>query len=63
MLGTKLISNEWNIWTAFIYIDNQASIAATQLIKPSPGHYIFDALHESITSLQKKHLSIKVIIK
>ena len=63
VLRTKLISNEWNIRSAFIYIDNRASIAATQLTKPSPGHYIFDALHESITSLQKKHLGIKVIIK
>ena len=63
MLGTKLISNEWNIWSAFIYIDNWASITATQLTKPSPGHYIFDVIHENITSLQKKHPGIKVTIK
>jgi len=31
VLGTKLVSNEWSIWLAIFYIDNQASITATQL--------------------------------
>jgi len=63
VLGTKLISNEWNIWLAFIYIDNRASITATQLTKPSPGHYIFNKLHKSVNTLWKKHLGIKIKIK
>ena len=63
MLGTKLISNEWNIRSAYIYIDNRASITATQLTKPSPGHYIFDAIHANVASLRKKHPGIKVTIK
>jgi hypothetical protein len=63
MLGTKLISNKWNIRSAFIYINNRASIAATQLTKPSPGHYIFDKLHKNVIALQKKHLGMKIKIK
>ena len=63
VLGIKLISNEWNIWSAFIYIDNRASITATQLTKPSPGHYIFDELHNSVIALWKKHIGIKIKIK
>ena len=51
LLGTKLIHNEWGIRSAYIYIDNCAAITATTLMKPCPGHYIFDALHNSITAL------------
>jgi hypothetical protein len=54
-LGTKLISNEWGIWLAILYIDNQASILATQLTKPTAGHYIFDTFHEEIETLKKRH--------
>ena len=63
VLGTKLISKEWNIQSANIYIDNCASITATQLTKPNPGHYIFDALHESIAAVRKRHCGIKIIVK
>ena len=63
VLGARLISNEWNIRSANIYIDNRASITATQLTKPNPGHYIFDALHKSIAAIQKKHLGIKITVK
>jgi len=55
LLGTKLISNKWGIQSANIYIDNQAFITATTLIKPSAGYYIFNAFHNSIMALQKKH--------
>jgi hypothetical protein len=51
VLGTKLISNEWGIWSAIIYTDNQAAITATQLTKPNPGHHIFDTLHDNIEAL------------
>jgi ribonuclease HI len=50
----------WGIRPAIIYIDNQASITATQLTKPSSGYYIFDALHENIETLRKKHLGIQI---
>ena len=63
VLGARLISNEWNIWLANFYIDNRASITATQLTKPNPGHYIFDALHKSITSIWRKHTGIKITVK
>ena len=33
------------------------------LTKPSAGHYIFNAIHKSITSLWKKHAGIKIKIK
>lgn len=48
ILGVKLISKEWGIWSATIYTDNQATIMATQLTKPNAGHHIFDALHDNI---------------
>jgi ribonuclease HI len=63
LLGIKLIANEWNIRSAFIYIDNRAAIAATQLTKPNPGHYIFDTIHKNIGLLRKKHAGIKITIK
>jgi ribonuclease HI len=63
LLGVKLISNEWGIWLVNIYIDNQASIAAMSLTKPNPGHYIFDAIQDSIMALQKKHSGIKIKVK
>jgi ribonuclease HI len=63
VLGTKLISKEWNIRSANIYIDNCASITATQLTKPNPGHYIFDALHKSIAVVRKRHRGIKITVK
>jgi ribonuclease HI len=55
LLGTKLIFNEWGICSASLYIDNRASILAMQLTKPTAGHYIFDAFHEAIETMQKKH--------
>lgn len=63
VLGTCLIKKEWGIWPAYIYIDNQASITAMTLTKPNPGHYIFDAFHNTITALQKVHSSIKIKVK
>ena len=63
ILGTKLISKEWGIWSAIIYTDNQAAITAIQLTKPNPGHYIFDALHDNIKALQKKHIGICLTIQ
>ena len=51
ILDTKLISKEWGIRLAIIYTDNQATITATQLTKPNPGHHIFDALHDNIGAL------------
>ena len=33
VLGTKLISKEWGVWSAIIYIDNQASIMATSVLR------------------------------
>ena len=63
VLGTKLISNKWGVWSAIFYIDNQASITATQLTNPTSGHHIFDAFHECIEALKKKHSRICLQIK
>ena len=60
-MGAKLISNEWGIQSAILYIDNQASILAMQLMKPTTGHHIFNAFHENIESL-KRH-SIHIIVQ
>jgi hypothetical protein len=63
LLGIKMIRNEWGIWLANIYIDNQAFIAAVSLTKPNSGHYIFDAIQDDITALQDKHRGIKIKVK
>ena len=63
LLGIRMISNEWGIRSANIYIDNQASITAISLTKPNPGHYIFDAVQDGITALRKKHSGIKIKVK
>lgn len=60
VLGTCLIKKQWGIWSAYIYIDNQASIAAMTLTKPKPGHYIFDTFHNSIAALQGEHSGIRI---
>jgi hypothetical protein len=60
VLGIKLISKEWGVQSAILCIDNQAIIKATQLTKPSAGHYIIDILHESINVLKKKHPGIQL---
>lgn len=56
LLGTRLINKEWGVQSAHIYIDNQATIAATTLTKPNAGHYIYDALHDAIATLRKNHI-------
>jgi len=63
VLGTKLVSNEWGVWSAIFYIDNQASITAMQLINPTSGHHIFDIFNEYIVVLKKKHSGIWLKIK
>jgi ribonuclease HI len=63
ILGTKLTSKEWGIWSAIIYTDNQAASMATQLMKPNPGHYIFDTLHNNIEVPRNKHISIHITIQ
>ena len=63
ILGTTLIQKEWGIRSTIIYIDSQAAINATQLMKPTTGHYIFNALHEHVTMLQKKHRGLRIKIR
>jgi ribonuclease HI len=43
-----------------MYIDNQASIMATQSIKPTPGHYLLDILHDKASRSKKKHRNIQI---
>jgi ribonuclease HI len=63
VLGAKLVAEQWGIRSATFCIDNQATIKATQLTKPNPGHYIIDALHENFKALKKKHPSINITIR
>jgi hypothetical protein len=46
-----------------MYIDNQASIMATQSINPTPGHYLLDILHEKVTRSKKKHRNIEIVAR
>ena len=46
---------------ASMYIDNQASIMATQLIHPAPGHHLLDILHDKVARMKKKHRNIKIM--
>jgi ribonuclease HI len=63
VLGTKLVSKEWGVRSAIFYIDNQASITATQLINPTSGHHIFDTFNKEIEAFKKKHSGIRLEIK
>jgi ribonuclease HI len=62
LLGVKLISREWGVQSITLCIDNQAVIKATQLTKPSAGHYILDTLHRNIEML-KIHPGIQIWIR
>jgi hypothetical protein len=63
VLGARLISQEWGVWSATFCIDSQAIIKATQLTKPSPRHYIIDAFHRTLDMLRKKHPGIWITIR
>jgi len=63
VMGVKLILKEWNVRTATICIDSQATIKATRLIKPVSGHYIIDVLHWEIQALQKRQRGIQITIR
>jgi hypothetical protein len=45
---------------ASMYIDNQASIMATQSISPAPGHHLLDILHDKVACTRKKHRNIRI---
>jgi hypothetical protein len=45
-----------------MYIDNQASIKATQSIKPAPGHYLVDILHDKVSQSKKKFRNLDITI-
>ena len=45
-----------------MYVNNQASIISTQSIKPTPGHYLLDILHNKVTRSKKKFCSINITI-
>ena len=45
---------------ASMYINNQASIMATQLIHPAPGHHLLDILHDKVARTKKKHHNIRI---
>jgi ribonuclease HI len=46
-----------------MYVDNQASIISTQSIKPTPGHYLLDILHNKVARSKKKFRSIDITIR
>jgi len=46
-----------------MYIDNQPSIQSTQSIKPAPGHYLVDILHNKVSRSRKKFRNIAITIR
>jgi hypothetical protein len=54
ILAIKLMSREWAIRSATLCVDNQATIRATQLTKPHPGHHLTDIFHRDLKALKKK---------
>ena len=58
ILGIKLMTKEWGIRSATLCVDNQATIRATQLMKPHPGHYLTNIFHKDLKALKEKHNSI-----
>ena len=46
----------------FMYVDNQASILATQMKARNPGHYLLDILHTKLTRNKRKFHNLGVTI-
>jgi ribonuclease HI len=46
-----------------MYIDNQASIKSTRSIKPAPGHYLVDILHDKVSRSKKKFRNLDITIR
>ena len=46
-----------------MYIDNQASIKSTRSIKPAPGHYLVDILHNKVSQSKKKFCNLEITIR
>ena len=63
LLTTKLIMNKTNANSAIIYTDNRAAITTSTLTKPSPGHYIFNAFHNAISTIKKKNPHMFIQLK
>lgn len=57
------MTKEWAIQSATLCVDNQATIRATQVTKPHPGHYLTDIFHRDLKALKKKHNSIWVVVR
>lgn len=65
-MALKLIAQQADICyvtEATICIDNQATIKATTLIWPAPGHYILDSFHYHLVELLNKHPQIHITIR
>jgi hypothetical protein len=46
-----------------MYVDNQASILSTRSIKPTPGHYLLDALHNKVSHTKEKFRNIDITVR
>jgi ribonuclease HI len=63
ILAIKLMTKEWAIRSATICVDNQATIRATQLTTPHPGHYLTDIFHRDLKALKRKHNGIHITVR
>lgn len=59
-LVMKTLYKRPKVTRATVYIDNSASIQATQLRRPAPSHYLVDEVHRGMTEVMKKHRGAKV---
>lgn len=63
ILGQQLVYNELSVGSESMYVDNQASILATQSIKPTPGHYLVDIFHAHSRHTKKKHTNARITVR
>ena len=52
LLATKLIMNKTTVNSVTIYTNNRATITASILTKPLPGHYILNAFYDAISTIK-----------
>ncbi|GBE84774.1 RNA-directed DNA polymerase from mobile element jockey [Sparassis crispa] len=55
VLAIHLLKREISVQSASCAANNKASILATKLQKPAPGHYLIDMLHHDVNALYRTH--------
>ncbi|KAF8152975.1 hypothetical protein B0H34DRAFT_662380 [Crassisporium funariophilum] len=63
ILGLELIRREQNVTGVSMGVDNQAAITATQLMRPAPGHHIWDLFHKRLAMVMGRHREMEMTIR